>query len=130
MLVPVMSATFAYFAIALACGFVFGALREWLFTPRVGPEAAVLIELPLILAALWIGCGWAVRRFAPAIGLKPRLAMGMAWFVLFLAAEFALGAGLRGWTISETAAHFQTTPGALGLVGFAVAAMFPLLSAK
>jgi len=111
---------------ALACGFAFGAVREAALTPRVGPVWATLVELPLILAALWWACGWIIRRTGLPPG-APRAAMGVFWLTCLLAAEFALGALLRGWSAADIVAHFRTTQGAIGLAGFIAAAVFPSL---
>lgn len=123
------AATAAYWFAALLCGFIFGTLREFGFTPWAGPLWATVIELPLILTALWLACRWILRR----TGLKrgaPRVAMGVLWFVSFLATEFALGAALRGWSAADTLAHFRTPQGALGLLGFIAAALFPIMQRR
>jgi hypothetical protein len=118
-------AAFSYWLLALALGFALGAVRELALKPLVGASVATLIELPLILSLLWLGCGWIVRRFR-VNALAPRAVMGGLWFCAFLATEYALGAGLRGWSFAETSAHFVTPQGALGLGGFVCAALFPV----
>lgn len=119
-------ATSAYWLAALAFGFAFGAVREIALTPSVGPVWATLVELPLILAALWWACRWIISR----TGLPPgavRATMGALWLMCLLAAEFALGALLRGWSAADSVGHFRTAPGAIGLAGFIAAALFPSL---
>jgi hypothetical protein len=122
-----LAAAAAYWMAALVCGFAFGAIRQFALTPWAGPVWATLIELPLILSALWFACGWIIRRTGLPQG-APRLAMGGLWLLVLLATEFVLGASLRGWSAAETLAHFRTSQGALGLVGFTVATLFPRLS--
>lgn len=116
----------AYWGLALACGFALGALRELIFTPRFGPVIGTALELPIILALLWIGSGWIVRRLGLA-STRQRTFMGALWFVAFLVTEFALGGLLRGWSPAETVAHFTTVQGGLGLAGFVLAASFQVL---
>lgn len=121
----VAAAVGAYWLLALVCGFAFGTVRQFGLTPWAGPALATLIELPLILTALWVGCRWIVRRFDVPSG-RPRWAMGALWFVCFLVTEFALGAWMRGWSAADTLAHFAAPEGALGLLGFVLAALFPV----
>jgi hypothetical protein len=121
------SAVLVYYLMGLACGFGLGTIRGLVLEPRLGATLATAIELPVILTLLWFGCRWTVRRFLRTAGAAARAVMGAAWLALFLASEFALGAGLRGWTPAQTLAHFQTPAGAMGLAGFVLAAVFPML---
>lgn len=121
----VFAAAGLYWAVALVCGFALGAVRQLVVTPLVGPVAATAVELPLILTALWFSCGWIIRRTGLPPG-RPRAAMGALWFVVFLATEFVLGALMRGWSAADTLAHFAAPEGLMGLLGFILAALFPL----
>jgi len=117
----------AYFAIIFALGFVFGTIRVLLLLPHIGETAAVLIEGPFILGASWFVCGMLIRRFAVGAHLTPRLYMGASALVLLLTAELFLGVYGFGRPLSEHFAHYTTTPGATGLAGQILFAMFPLL---
>ena len=109
-----LTAIGAYWALALVCGFGLGTLREVVLTPQFGPALATAVELPVILTMLWFGSGWIVL-------------MGVLWLAAFLLTEFILGALMRGWSPAQTAAHFGTVQGGLGLGGFLLAATFPAL---
>lgn len=121
-----LTAIGAYWALALVCGFGLGTLREVVLTPRFGPALATAVELPVILTALWFGSGWIVRRFG-LVRRGRRVLMGVLWLAAFLLTEFILGALMRGWSPAQTAAHFGTVQGGLGLGGFLLAATFPAL---
>ncbi|MBL0928033.1 MAG: hypothetical protein IBJ11_10345 [Phycisphaerales bacterium] len=115
----------AYFAIVFACGFVLGALREVLIRPVAGEALAIALEMPLILAASFLVCRWAVRRFAIAPRPGPRAAMGLWALALLLAAELALGWLLRGLTPAQSLARSATAAGALSLAGYLAFAAMP-----
>ncbi|MBX9729466.1 MAG: hypothetical protein K2X31_11205, partial [Sphingopyxis sp.] len=58
---PLGSGVF-YGLFAFMLGFVLGTARVLLLAPTVGPTLAVLIELPLMLAACWWWSGRIARR--------------------------------------------------------------------
>ena len=65
----------AYFGIVFATGFALGTLRVLAVTPRLGENAAVLLELPIILTLSWVACRWLISRFdVPRIG-----PLGCSW---------------------------------------------------
>ena len=43
----------AYFAVVFATGFALGVVRVLVTAPRLGETGAVLLEVPIILAASW-----------------------------------------------------------------------------
>jgi dipeptide/tripeptide permease len=119
----------AYFAIVFAAGFVLGALRVALVAPLVGETSAVVVELPVILTASWIACGWCVRRFGVAETVAPRLLMGAIAFALLMLAELCLSVVGLNRTFAEHVAALVSRPGLIGLAGQALFALFPALQA-
>jgi hypothetical protein len=117
-----------YFAVVFALGFVLGAVRVLLISPRLGELAAVLLETPVMLAASWMASRWAVRRFGVPRSTAPRAAMGAIAFALLMAAELGVSVIVFGRTLAEHAAAYETFPGALGLGAQIVFAAMPLLS--
>ncbi len=117
----------AYFAVVFAAGFVLGTIRTLLLVPHIGPLAAVLVELPLMLAIAWLVCRWLVQRLAVGCAWTERLLMGVVAFVLLLAAELALALALFGGTVAGFLAALGTPEGAAGLAGQVVFAAMPLL---
>ena len=119
-----------YGAAAFALGFVFGALRVGLIAPAVGPVAAVLIELPLMLVLLWpIGHRLAQRWNVPG-KTRPRLAMGATALAILITAECALGVIGFNRTWTEVIAGMTRPEGWLGLAGQVIFAAFPWLQAR
>jgi hypothetical protein len=92
--------------------------------PALGPLAATLLELPVILLASWLAARWLVRRFAIS-GPAASLAMGGLAFALLALSEFALALALPGNSPSQWMARMATPPGALGLAGQMGFALMP-----
>jgi len=70
-----IKAGLAYFAIVFTVAFLLGILRVFAVAPRLGETGAVLAEVPIILSASRLACGWLVRRLG-ASDRGIRLAMG------------------------------------------------------
>jgi len=125
-----LRAGLAYFVLVFALGFVLGALRVLFLQPALGATAAVLIELPLMLAASWWVCAWLLRRFAvPSVGTT-RLVMGGCAFALLLLAEFALGTMVFAQSPAMFFAGFRAPHGWLGLLGQLGFALMPWLQRR
>lgn len=115
----------AYFASVFAAGFALGIVRVTVLVPLVGALGAVLLELPVILTASWILCGWILRRFDVAPEVSLRLVMGGVAFALLLGAEVVLSTVAFGRTPAGYLSSFATAEGAIGLAGQIVFALFP-----
>jgi hypothetical protein len=122
-----VKAGLCYFAIVFAAGFVLGMLRVLIVIPRIGELAAVLAELPVMLAISWLACGWLVKRFAVPARMPDRLAMGAIAFALLMAAELALSVYVFHRSPAAYVASYLSAPGAIGLAGQIAFALFPLL---
>jgi vacuolar-type H+-ATPase subunit I/STV1 len=122
----VIAAGLAYFAIVFAAGFVLGTIRTLVLVPRIGAVAAVLVELPLMLAIAVVVCRWLVSRLAVSPSFGPRLVMGVVAFVLLMAAELALSILLFAGTVDGFIAALGTPAGALGLAGQVAFAAMPM----
>lgn len=116
-----------YFGLMFALGFVLGTARVLILAPRLGVMAAVAIELPIMLAASWLACGWIVRRWHVPSGAAPRLAMGGLAFALLIAAESALGVIGFGRSAETQIAAFLAPEGLAGLAAQVAYGLFPLL---
>ena len=79
-----------------------------------------------MLAVSWFACGAVIRRLSLASAIAPRAAMGATAFVLLTAAEIVLGMALGG-SPPDLVDAWRRPPGAAGLFGQVLFALFPLL---
>jgi hypothetical protein len=121
-----VSAALRYFAIVFSVGFILGAVRTLVVTPRIGATAAVLIELPFILGASWFVATRIVRRIRPAPASA--LAMGAFAFFLLMVAEATIAVTVTNQSLSQWSAALFRTPGWIGLAGQLAFGLFPLLA--
>lgn len=117
----------AYFLAVFAIGFVLGTLRVTVMAPRIGPLGAVALEIPVMLAAAWLICGYLLRRQRVESRVPARLAMGTGAFALLMLAELGLSIALAGRTPAQHWALYRQLPDQIGLAGQLLFAAFPLL---
>ncbi|CAN5529523.1 hypothetical protein BH10PSE14_BH10PSE14_19640 [soil metagenome] len=123
----ITTAALAYFLTVFGLGFALGTLRVLFIIPRIGETAAVLLELPVMLAASWVAAGWCVRRFAVPPRTSARLAMGLLAFALVMVAELGLAVLLFGQSPAQHFAAYRHFAGAAGLAAQGGYALFPAL---
>ena len=115
-----------YFLALFALGFVLGTVRVMVAAPRIGPLAATLAEMPVMLVAAYFTCRWSVRHWQVASAGAARWAMAL-WFLILLSAfETLLGAALLARTMADQLAALTTPPGLVGLSGQIIAALIPM----
>lgn len=124
---PIFAAALAYALAVFAVGFALGVLRTLVFAQRFGETMAVVIELPLMLAASWIICGMVLKRIRVSPELAPRAAMGALAFAILIACEALVGLALMGLSFEAWLARFSALPGALGLAAQIAFAAMPAL---
>ena len=125
----IIKASFAYFVIVIAAGFGLGAIRTLGIAPVIGDTAAVLLELPVILAISWMAAGWAIERQQGNWDLAAGMRMGVLAFVLLQLAEAALATVVFGSRPGAYFAHWLTPDGAIGLAGQLLYGVFPAIRA-
>ena len=116
-----------YFALVFALGFGFGVVRQTLVIPRIGELAAVLFEVPLLLALAWPLCRRVVRHFAVPPVLADRAVMGLVAFGLLMLAELLLAVTLAGQSPAQHWARYAELPVQFGLAGQILFALMPIL---
>ena len=116
-----------YVCVIFALGFILGVIRTLLIVPRTGELMAVVIELPVMLAASWFVCRAVIHRLGIPPAIPPRAVMGGTAFALLMIAEWLLATLVMGRTAPEIAAHYLEAAGALGLAGQVLFGLFPLL---
>ncbi|UTP38255.1 hypothetical protein M9M90_13635 [Phenylobacterium sp. LH3H17] len=114
-----------YFALVFSLAFATGAARVLVVAPRLGPTAAVLLEVPLIILASWAIARRLLRDrdFTRA----QRLAVGATAFTLTMAAEAGLARIMQGQSLGDWAMTVATPIGLVGLAGQTAFAAMPLL---
>lgn len=112
-----------YFVIVFAIGFVLGTIRTLALAPSLGEVRAVLIELPIMLTASWLVCGWLLKR--TPLRASDAAAMGASALALLLLAEAALSIMAFGRTPLEHLALYAQPAHVLGLIGQVLFGAFP-----
>lgn len=90
-----------YFCAVFGTGFVLGPIRVLWLEPRLGVRAAELLEAPFMLLAIFLAGRWVGGRLRHRAGTASALAVGLLAAGLVLAADLAVGVGLRGMTWVE-----------------------------
>ena len=125
-----IKAGIAYFALVFALGFVLGTIRVLFVAEHAGELGAVVLELPVMLAASWLICRWLIGRIRVADDAASRLTMGATAFALLMIAELALSVWVFGNSLTAHLQHYMTDPGAIGLAGQLLFGLFPLLQLR
>ena len=116
-----------YFGIVFTFAFAMGVARVLVIAPRIGPVAAVFVEVPIILAASWLVARRLLRR--QTLGFANRMAVGALAFVLLMASEGLLASVMLGQSAGQWAAALATPLGLVGLTGQFGFAAIPVLAA-
>lgn len=106
-------------------GAALGAIRVFVVSPAIGPVAAVLVELPLMLFASWIVWG-RVTRGAPPLSRGSAVAAGVLALVVLVAFEALLGM-ILGQAPAAILSAWSRPEGAIGLAGQLAFAAIPLV---
>ena len=117
------TAGFVFFAILVSGAAVLGMARAVWLDPIFGRDAAVAIELTIIVPFAWYACVMVVRGMQLSLGWRAAVIMAATTFLLLIGAYVALAAAALDEADS-------LTNGSLGL-GIAVQALvsaFPLAS--
>ena len=115
-----------YFAVVFALGFLMGVLRVLVMAPRLGEVGGLMLELPVMLTASWLACGWLMSRFG--VGPRPggRATMSGVALVLLLIAEPAGAMILFGRSPGDLLGTYRTPAALLGLASQVAFVLFPL----
>lgn len=119
-------AALPYTLVVFAAGAVLGTLRVLWLAPRLGEGAAILVEIPVMLAVSFIVARTVVHRMRVPARLAARLAMGVAAFALLQGAEVALAVLAFGRTLAE---HLATIAAPARLPGLAAQVVFAAIPA-
>ena len=103
-----------YAVIVFLIGFILGTIRVLLLAPRLDETIAVIVELPMMLAASWFVCRWCVERLDVRRTVPARLLMGLAALLVLMSAELGLAA-VFGRSVVDQLAAYGSPAGAIGL---------------
>ena len=115
-----------YAIVVFSIGFILGTIRVLLLVMHLGETAAVIVEVPIMLAASWPVCRWCVQRLDVRRTVPARSLMGVVAFLVLMSAEFGLGTVFGRSPVNQIAAY-KSPPGAIGLAAQLIFAMFPLI---
>jgi hypothetical protein len=118
---------FGLFAFGL--GFLLGTLRTLVLAPYIGAASAVVLELPIMLAACWWWAGRIVRRFQ-VTDRNNALAIALIGFAVLMLGEFLVGITLMQMSPAAWIAGLQTPSAQLGLTAQLLTVAMPLLRAR
>jgi len=127
-MIKILIAGTVYVVAVFAVGFVLGVLRTLMLEPLLGPLAAVMVELPVILTIAWVVCTHILRRWP----LSPSAAAGMGAiaFSLLMLAEAGLSTLLAGRSLAEHLGLYTQLPHQVGLGGQFAFAFIPWIQAR
>lgn len=125
----VVAAGLLYAGSIFVLGFGFGLVRTWALSamPNAARLEAVLVELPVMLAASWFACRLVLWRLSIPATVGARLSMGVTAFLLMQLAEIAVSTMLLGLTMAEHLHSYRDLSYALGLAAQIAFAAFPLI---
>lgn len=113
-----------YFALVFGAGFALGPIRVLWLEPRIGARAAELVEAPFMLLAIVLAGRWVGRRVRSGGSTMRSLGVGVTAAGVVLAADLAVGVGLRGMTVAQVFTGRDPVSGAVyyGLVALTAVA--------
>lgn len=117
-----------YFLLVFSAGFALGTLRVLLVVPALGTRTAELLEMPVMLAVVWLAARWVTRRYWRAVTDPAHwLHVGVLALALMLAADVGVGVLLRGMTVREALFARDPVAGTAYYLALCLLAMAPWL---
>ena len=113
-----------YFLAVFTFAFAMGIARQLVIAPQLGSSVAVLLEVPIVVAASWIVARRLLRY--RSLTVPERALMGATAFTLTMASEAALSVIMRGQSVADWAAAVATPLGLVGLAAQLVFAAIPI----
>ena len=122
----VPAAAFAYFAIVFAAGFALGTARVLWLAPWIGPRAAELAEMPVMVVITYLAARGIMRR---VVDRRRSRLLAIGLLALAVLAAFDLGVVLLilGLTLREYLTARDPVAGTLYLISLVLFALMPLV---
>jgi hypothetical protein len=119
----VLRAGALYFAIVFGAGFLLAFIRIPLLVPRFGERIAELLEMPVMVAVIFIASRHVVRRFG--LTTRAAIAAGLLALALIVTAELTVAA-LTGRSVTDR----DPVAGGVYLAALLLYAALPWLHAR
>jgi len=119
-----------YFAFVFFVGFVLGTVRVLLLVPAVGERYAELIEIPLMLIAIYYSALYVVNRYSEAGSLSAFTYIGIIALAILLMFEFIFVLGIRGISIEQYISSRDPVSGTAYVLSLLVYVAMPFMIAK
>jgi hypothetical protein len=113
-----------YYLIVFTFAFLMGVARVLVVAPRLGQMAAVMIEVPILIAASLFVSRYLIG--SSVLTVLQLALMGLTAFILTMASEALLAELLQGNGVAAWAASLATPVGLLGLAGQVIFALMPI----
>jgi hypothetical protein len=120
----------AYFGLVFGAGFLLGTIRVPFLVPSFGERIAELIEAPIMLFVIVLAARWVVRRLCAGCGGAALLGVGAIAASLVLAADVAVGIGLRGMTLAQVFLERDAVSGTVYYLLIALFAAMPTIVSR
>jgi hypothetical protein len=119
-----------YFGLVFFIGFILGIFRILFLVPEFGERNAELVEMPLMLIAIYFSARFVVHRFSAFPRLSSYLATGFIALALLLLTEFTLVLGIRGISLTEYISFRDPVSGKAYAFSLFLYALMPYIIAK
>ena len=120
-----LKAGVTYFLLVFAVGWILGPIRVVWVAPRFGLLIGTLLEAVIMLIAMIVAAGWAIRRFGVDRALAATIAMGLIAFGLLIPAEIIGVLWIRTLSLKEYLGTFLSPAGLVALSMFLLFAAMP-----
>ena len=125
-----MRASFSYFALVFAAGFVLGVVRTSVLVPRIGVRMAELSEMPFMLVVIFVAARYVSAWFNLPAKATVRLGVGLLALACLMATELLLALLLQNLTPAQYLATRDPVSGSVYLGMLGLFALMPALIAR
>lgn len=124
-MIRTLKITLSYFGIVFGVGFLLGIIRVPFLAPALGERIAEMIELPFMLAAIFLAASWIVHHYRLESGFATALVSGLLAASILLMVEFSVVLWIRGISVSDFLANRDPVAGTLYYIAVGIFAVMP-----
>jgi len=119
-----------YFSLVFATGFLLGTIRVLFIVPEIGERYAELIEMPIMLFAIYLSAKFIVGKMKEGESARTYLYIGMLSLIILLMFEFTVVLGLQGVSIKQYLASRDPVSGTTYVLSLIIFMVMPVLVAR